>query len=185
LLLLDICTKMQLNNAVFAPQLTALICRIVTKVYDEEIVQELLNKFIKISLAIYYANEKKKEPKRRSLVPGKNKESSAEVLLKLKNVVIYHTLDKVLGLKLQINEAALPLIGFTIIQLRTMGPDRPELLMKLLGHYGNPEEVIKEFEPQQEQPPETPTEEFQVDKKTKPQSTTRFNNVTPKVLQGL
>lgn len=37
-----------------------LISGIVRKVSEEEIVQELLNKFIKISLAIYYANEKKK-----------------------------------------------------------------------------------------------------------------------------
>lgn len=70
------------------------------------------------------------------------------MLIRLKNIVIYHTLDKLLGMKLPINEPALPLIGFTIVQLRTMGPDRSELLMKLLGHYGNPEEVIKEFEPQ-------------------------------------
>lgn len=154
LLLLDICTKIQLNNAVFAPQIAGLICRVVQKVADEEIVQELLNKFIKISLAIYYANEKKKEPKRKSLVPGKNKDSSADVAIRLKNNVIYYTLDKILALKLTaVNEAALPLIGFTIIQLRSMGSDRPELLMRLLGHYGNPEEVIREFEPQQQEQP--------------------------------
>jgi hypothetical protein len=61
-------------------------------------VQEILNKFIKISLAIYYANEKKKEPKRKTLVPTKNKVSAVEILLKLKNMVIYQTLDKLLGL---------------------------------------------------------------------------------------
>jgi hypothetical protein len=109
----------------------------------------LLNKFIKISLAIYYANEKKKEPKRKSLIPAKNKETPADILLRLKNTVICQTLDKLLGLKLAVNEQALPLIGFTVVQLRTLGPDRHEALQRLLGHFGNPEELIKEFEPQQ------------------------------------
>ena len=81
-------------------------------------------RFIKISLAIYYANEKKKEPKRKALIPGKNKESGAEILLRLKNGVIWKTLDKILDIRMEINEQALPLIGFTVIQLRTLGTDR-------------------------------------------------------------
>lgn len=150
LILLDLLTKMQLNNVINADQIMGLICSLVERFQQEEMVQELVIRFVKVSLAIYYANEKKKEPKRKALIPGKNKESAAEVLLKLKNLVIWKTLDKVLDLKLELNEQALPLIGFTVIQLRSIGGDRHEHLQKLLAHFGSPEEVLKQFEPQPE-----------------------------------
>lgn len=64
------------------------------------------------------------------------------------------------------------------------------MLQKLLSHFGNPEEVIKEFEPSEDKP--TPMNENTQDdfpspdkKPIKPYSTSKMPNITPKVLQGL
>lgn len=121
LLLLDVCTKIQLGNADFAMALTDLVCDLASRFSDEELLMELLHRYVKVSLAIYYANEKKKEPKRKSLVTGKAKEKPEEVVLRLKNSVIWQMLDRILKLKLSVGEQALPLIGFTVIQLRNLG----------------------------------------------------------------
>ena len=65
--LLDLLAKVYLNNIVFAQMSADPILNIIRRNIDNETMHEFVVKFIKISLAMYYASEKKKKPKEKIL----------------------------------------------------------------------------------------------------------------------
>jgi hypothetical protein len=61
--LLDLLAKIFLNNVVYSASSQDIILNILSKNIENQTMQEFILKFIKISLAMFYASEKKKKPK--------------------------------------------------------------------------------------------------------------------------
>jgi hypothetical protein len=73
---LDLLAKIYLNNIIFAQMASNSILNLVRKNIDNETMHEFVIKFVKISLAMYYASEKKKKPKEKILPMYNNKVST-------------------------------------------------------------------------------------------------------------
>ena len=56
--LLDLLFKTYLNDLIFAQSCLIPILNLIQRFIDEEIIQEFVIKFIKVALAMFYANEK-------------------------------------------------------------------------------------------------------------------------------
>lgn len=64
--LLDLLFKLYLKNTIFAPLASISMLNIVAKFIDNEALLEFVLKFVKVALAMFYASEKLKRPKKRS-----------------------------------------------------------------------------------------------------------------------
>lgn len=60
---MDLFFKIYLNNHAFASLATIPILNIVNKFIESDTLHEFVIKFVKVSLAMFYASEKKKRPK--------------------------------------------------------------------------------------------------------------------------
>lgn len=129
ILLFDILAKIYLNNTVQASMVFQPIVVIVQRFSEDATLQELVNKFIKVSLAILYSLEKKKLPKPKAHPSPSKKDSSAEqqaanaqeqeVLNAQKRNQIVVVINSLIRLNIStVNEKAKPLIAHTNIQIK-------------------------------------------------------------------
>ncbi|EAR92754.2 hypothetical protein TTHERM_00322980 (macronuclear) [Tetrahymena thermophila SB210] len=156
-LLIDFLGKILLNNIIFSNIVHDCFMELLYKYYDIPSVQDYLNKFIKINLAMYYASEKKKKPKEKVLPLYNNQAASKSLVLQpseieqelinaQKRAKIVQLLKSIANIQSRpINLKMKPLVAHTAIQIEEFQKKENKGMMHVLEEFGDPKEIIQEY----------------------------------------
>ncbi|KAL4487004.1 hypothetical protein ABPG73_008863 [Tetrahymena malaccensis] len=156
-LLIDLLGKILLNNIIFSNIVHDCLMELLYKYYDIPQVQDYLNKFIKINLAMYYASEKKKKPKEKVLPLYNNQAASKSLVLQpqdieqellnaQKRAKIVQILKSIANIQSRpINLKMKPLVAHTAIQIEEFQKKENKGMMHVLEEFGDPKEIIQEY----------------------------------------
>ena len=156
--LLDILAKIYLNNVAFAHMASTGLTSIISRFIDVQPMQEFVTKFSKIALAIFFTSEKNKrpleefKPKYNSKAvntrpPPTNAEFEKEIIGAQKRALIIELMKSIITLgNDSINPRIKTILLYTHFQLKQLVKREHRGILMLLGIWGNPSDVIAEFE---------------------------------------
>lgn len=157
-LLFDLLVKTYMGNIVYAPLVQPLIVTIVKKFSEDGTMVDLVNKSVKVSLAIFYSSERKKKAKEKLLplynnqsaikaASGAGEELEQEIVQAQKRALIIQLLLSVSCLHVTaINERIRALVAHTHLQLKQHTKKDHKGLWRILQIFGDPQEILSKCE---------------------------------------
>lgn len=156
--ILDLLSKTFLNDHIYSPAAIDIMLTLISRFLKNETMQEFLSKLIKISLAIYFATEKKRKTKKNKdkIKVSKPNPSSDElidsdlnIIAGQKNALIVKFLKTVAEMKDEsLNEKLKPLVAHTNLQLKKQlnMKTNDKGMIDILGLWGNPDKLSAKYE---------------------------------------
>ena len=156
--ILDLLSKTFLNDHVYSQFSIDIMLIIINKFLNNEILQEFLSKLIKISLAIYFAAEKKLKSKKNKDKIKVSKPNPSEIefsdqdlstIASQKNALIVKFLKNLAEMKDEkFNDKLKPLVAHTNLQLKKIlnVKTNDKGMINILSLWGNPDKISAKYE---------------------------------------
>lgn len=131
---------------------------IIMRHIDNETLQEFLVKFVKISLAMYYASDKKRKPKEKVLPMYNNRPSNVsqsmtmgemeiEIINAQKRSLIVEMIKNIVnGNHEDINEKIKSLVIHTNLQIKNYSKKNNKGMIAIISLFGKAEDIVKKHE---------------------------------------
>lgn len=156
--ILDVLSKVFLNDVIYSPFAIEIMMIIINRFLENETLQEFMSKLIKISLAIYFASEKKRKNKanrdkikvsKPNPTPFEFSDSDLMIISAQKNGLIVKFLKELAQLKHEpLNEKLKPLVAHTNLQLKKQlnMKTNDKGMLEILSLWGNADKISAKYE---------------------------------------
>lgn len=145
--MIDMMSKIYLNNIIFAQPLLSPIQALLTRFIEEPAFQEYTIKLVKIALAMFFASCKNKKGKKP--VFGNQQVDNVlsdmnenEILNAQKRALIIELVKHIIGLECSaLNDNVKPLIVHVYLQLKQINQENKGIVT-LLNHFGDTQSIV-------------------------------------------